>query len=256
MTHEAADLAPPAQRPLARGLLTRRQVLAAPLLMTACAHTPSPSRQEAIALTLPGRTAALRAWLHLPRGYDDQRADWPLVVFLHGSGERGDDLERVKVHGPPRHAAAGREYPFVLCSPQLEAGARWAPATLHDLLAALRARWRIDPHRITATGLSLGGHGVWNWAAAYPDDLAGIAPVCGYGDPTAVCRARHVPVRAYHGSADTVVPLAAQQACVDTLRACGGEVGFTVYPGVGHDAWNPAYEDPGLVPWLMARSRP
>ncbi len=92
---------------------------------------------------------------------------------------------------------------------------------------------------------------MWAWAAAYPGDLAAIAPVCGYGNPAAVCRARTVPVRAYHGAADTVVPLAAQQACVDALRACGGTVEFKVYPGVGHDAWNPAYEDPELVPWLM-----
>ena len=80
--------------------------------------------------------------------------------------------------------------------------------------------------------------------------------VCGRGDPAEVCRARSVPVRAYHGSADTVVPLAAQQACVDALRACGGSVDFTIYPGVGHDAWTPAYQDPALVPWLMARTRP
>ena len=75
--------------------------------------------------------------------------------------------------------------------------------------------------------------------------------MCGYGNPAVVCNARAVPVRAYHGGADDVVPLADQQACVDALRACGGTVDFTVYPGVGHDAWNPAYEDPALVPWLM-----
>ena len=87
-------------------------------------------------------------------------------------------------------------------------------------------------------------------------DLAGIAPVCGFTDPAGVCRARAVPVRAYHGAADDVVPVAAEQAAVDALRACGGQVSFTIYPGVGHDAWNPAYEEPGLVPWLMAQRRP
>lgn len=240
--------------------LTRRALLAAPLLMSACAHSPAAPRQEAVALLLPGRNRPLRAWMHLPRGYGDDSRDWPLVVFLHGSGERGSDLDRVRFHGPPKHAAAGRDYPFILCSPQLDAAADedapWDAAVLHALLPVLRARWRIDPRRITATGLSLGGHGVWRWASAYPDDLAGIAPVCGYGDPALVCRGRQVPVRAYHGDADTVVPLAEQQACVAALRACGGEVSFTVYPGVGHGAWEPAYEDAGLVPWLMARVRP
>ena len=93
------------------------------------------------------------------------------------------------------------------------------------------------------------------WATAFPGDLAAIAPVCGFGDPDDVCRAQHVPVRAYHGEADTVVPLAGQQACVDALRACGGTVEFITYPGVGHDAWNPAYDDPKLMPWLLAQVR-
>lgn len=239
--------------------VTRRALLAWPLLMNACAHTPSAPRHEAIALRLAGRAQPWRAWLHLPRGYGDDTRAWPLVVFLHGSGERGDELDRVKVHGLPKQAAAGRDLPFILCAPQLEAAADedepWDVAQLHDLLPALCRHWRIDAAAITATGLSLGGDAVWNWVAAYPDDLAAIAPVCGHGDPARVCRARHVPVRAYHGGADTVVPLARQQACVDALRACGGSVSFTVYPGVGHDAWNPAYDDPALVPWLMAQGQ-
>lgn len=243
--------------------MRRRTLLAAPLLMTACAHAPSSPppapapREQALSLDLPGRSPPLRAWLHLPRGYDDEPARaWPLLVFLHGSGERGDDLQRVKVHGPPKHAAAGRDLPCILCSPQLEADADWDVHALHRLPGVLGQRWRIDPRRVTATGLSRGGRGVWRWAATYPDDLAGIAPVCGGGDPTTVCRARQVPVRAYHGDADTVVPLAEQQASVDALRACGGQVHFTVYPGVGHNAWDPAYEDPALLPWLMSQQRP
>ena len=85
--------------------------------------------------------------------------------------------------------------------------------------------------------------------------IEAIAPVCGFGDPDDVCRLRNVPVRAYHGAADIVVPLARQQECVDALRACGGTAEFIVFPGVGHDAWNPAYDDPALVPWLMAQVR-
>lgn len=236
----------------------RRTLLATvpALLMTACAHTPPPAAQQAHAFDLPGRTRPLRAWVALPAGYDAEPARrWPLVVFLHGSGERGDELARVKVHGPPRHVDAGRAYPFILVSPQLEADGSWNPQDLHALRSVLQQRWRVDTARITATGLSLGGKGVWDWAAAHPQDLAAIAPVCGWGDPAAVCQARGVPVRAYHGDADTVVPLARQQAAVQALRACGGTVDFIVYPGVGHDAWTPAYDDPALVPWLMQQRR-
>ena len=245
-------------------MITRRLALASTLLMTACAHThtdtdadrkPTNDGQHAQRLRLKGQPEPMAAWLYLPPGYAASGHAWPLVVFLHGSGERGTELDRVKLHGPPKFAASGTDYPFILVSPQLEEGRRWEATTLHLLLGTLQARLRIDPARITATGLSLGGHGVWDWATAYPRDLAGIAPVCGFGDVEDVCRMRQVPVRAYHGAADDVVPLALQKACVDALRGCGGTAELIVYPGVGHDAWNPAYADPALVPWLMARKR-
>ncbi|MCH7342880.1 dienelactone hydrolase family protein [Pelomonas sp. CA6] len=205
---------------------------------------------------LDGAAGFARLWLWLPPGYAQRREPWPLLVFLHGSGERGEDLQRVKVYGPPRLAdEGGAQLPCILASPQLEEGARWAPARLHALLEALKSRLRVDPDRVSATGLSLGGHGVWDWACAHPQDLAAIAPVCGYGNPRAVAAMREVPVRAYHGDRDTVVPLARQQACVDALRAAGGQATLTVFPGVGHDAWTPAYQDPQLLPWLLAQVR-
>lgn len=123
------------------------------------------------------------------------------------------------------------------------------------LLLALQSRLHIDPDRACATGLSLGGHGVWAWAAGFPQDLPAIAPVCGFGRPGDVGRARQVAVRAHHGNADTLVPLARQQACIDALRACRGTVGFIVCPGVGHTAWEPACDDPTLVPRLMSQRR-
>jgi predicted peptidase len=258
-------MAPPPDEPTldATPMIPRRLVLASPLLMTACASppsttpTPEPLRegQHPRRFAGPGLLEPVQAWLHLPRGYLASTHAWPLVIFLHGSGERGTELDRVKVHGPPRHAAAGRDYPFVLVSPQLPEGRQWSAVELHALLAQLRSELRIDAARVTATGLSLGGFGVWEWASAFPQDLAGIAPVCGFGRPGDVCRMKEVPVRAYHGDADDIVPLAGQQACIDALRACGGTADFTIYRGVGHDSWTPAYEDPALVPWLMARRR-
>ncbi|MFT7721667.1 MAG: dienelactone hydrolase family protein [Roseateles sp.] len=236
-------------------MMNRRQLLAAsPALLTACAALP-PTVPDGLAAgeQRAWQLAGERLWLWLPHGYAQRRERWPLLVFLHGSGERGTDLGQVKVHGPPRLAAAGADYPLVLASPQLEAGVRWEPARLHRLLQALQARLHVDRQRSLATGLSLGGHGVWNWACRHPRDLAAIAPVCGYGDPGAVPAMREVPVRAYHGGADTVVPPARQQACVDALNAAGGRATLTLYPGVGHDAWTPAYQDPGLLPWLLAQ---
>lgn len=248
-------------------LISRRSLLAAPLALSACMSgcmsLPPLVVQEgtqAIAFELPGRALPLRCVVTVPAGYlASPAARWPLLVFLHGSGERGTDLEAVKMHGPPKLAARGAAWPVVLVSPQLEAGSSWNPDDLHALVTQLKARMRIDPQRVLATGLSLGGMGVWNWAALYPGDLAAIAPVCGFGDPAifakSVCRAVSVPVRAYHGDGDTAVPLAAQQASVDALRACGGTVDFIIYPGVGHNAWDPAYNDPDLLPWLLRQRR-
>jgi predicted peptidase len=151
--------------------------------------------------------------------------------------------------------AQGAAYPFILISPQLEAGARWDAERLHKLLVALQARLHADPRRCIGTGLSMGGFGMWQWATAYPRDLAAIAPVCGFGDPAKVAAMRSVPVRAYHGDQDPVVPLAPHAACVEALRAAGGTATLTVYPGVGHDSWTPAYNDPELIPWLLAQKQ-
>lgn len=237
--------------------LHRRQLLlATPALLSACAVLP-PTVPEGLAAgeqrawTLEGE----RFWIWLPREYAQRGERWPLVIFLHGSGERGTDLEKVKVHGPPKLVAAGAAWPAVLVSPQCDEGQRWDPERLHRLLGALQARLHIDPRRCVGTGLSMGGFGMWQWATAHPRDLAAIAPVCGYGDPARVAAMRQVPVRAYHGDQDRVVPLAPHQACVDALRAAGGTASLTVYPGVGHDSWTPAYNDPGLLPWLLAQKQ-
>jgi predicted peptidase len=241
--------------------MNRRQLLSTtPALATAllggCAALP-PTVPDGLAAgeQRPWQLEGERFWVWLPREYTQRSARWPLVVFLHGSGERGTDLEKVKVHGPPKQVAQGAAYPFILISPQLEAGARWDAERLHKLLVALQARLHADPRRCVGTGLSMGGFGMWQWATAYPRDLAAIAPVCGFGDPAKVAAMRSVPVRAYHGDQDPVVPLAPHAACVEALRAAGGTATLTVYPGVGHDSWTPAYNDPELIPWLLAQKQ-
>ncbi|MDP1899259.1 MAG: dienelactone hydrolase family protein [Rubrivivax sp.] len=237
----------------------RRQVLAGGLWIAGCAAGGKAAlkpgqqalRMEVVAANGPPSTQ--RLWLYLPPGYAADNPPWPLVFFLHGSGERGSDLQAVKSQGPPRLVDQGREFPFILASPQLDVDRRWDPHELQALSQALQRRLRIDAQRIAVTGLSLGGHGAWDWATAYPEQLAAIAPVCGYGDPARACAMRGVPVRAYHGQADSVVPLARQQAMVQALRDCGGQAQLIVYPGVGHNAWDEAYADPDLYPWLMAQ---
>lgn len=190
--------------------------------------------------------------LFLPEGYS-QSGDlrWPLLIFLHGSGERGSDIDQVKVHGPPKIADRHPGFPFVTVSPQLPAGEDWDIGKLDAMLDAMAGRLSIDRARIYLTGLSLGGHASWRWAAARPARFAAVAPVSGRGDPARACELKDVPVWAFHGDRDDIVAPSGSFAMVEAIHACGGDARLTIYPGTGHDAWTRTYEDSALYYWLL-----
>ncbi|NEA42001.1 PHB depolymerase family esterase [Streptomyces sp. SID11385] len=196
--------------------------------------------------------------LHLPEEYDaDPARTWPLVLFLHGAGERGVDLEAVTSHGIPKLAEGGREFPFVVASPQCPASSQWVPEVtmLARLLDEVEAEYRIDPSRIYVTGLSMGGYATWSLAVRYPERFAAVAPVCGglwLQSPDPI---RDVPVWAFHGEEDDVVPIRHSEEIVTALEALGADVRFTRYPGVGHDSWTATYDDPALYDWLLSHRR-
>lgn len=198
---------------------------------------------------------ALRYLVWVPAPAGRPAAGWPLMIFLHGSGECGRELARVAVNGPPKYAAAGRDFPFVLVAPQIDENAVWHSDATEALRAELVARLPVDADRVVLTGLSLGGHGTWDYAVRHAGRLAAIAPVCGAGDPRRAARLAQLPVWAFHGARDDVVPLAGDAAMVQAVRAAGGQVKFTVYPEIGHNAWDPAYADPALYEWLLAQRR-
>ena len=202
------------------------------------------------------KRVAYRYLLYLPKGYlADPARRWPLLLFLHGSGERGDDLAKVKVHGPPKFLDGRDDFPFVVVSPQCPEGERWSAEGLLALLDDVVKRLRIDVDRVCVTGMSMGGRGTWDIAMSDPGRFAAIAPVCGGALPDRACRLRDVPVRAYHGAKDPVVPLAETQSIVDAVRKCGGSVELLVDPEAGHDSWSRAYSDPDLWAWLLSRRR-
>lgn len=195
--------------------------------------------------------------LFLPRGYlADVKARWPLLIFLHGSGERGSDIARVKVHGPPKIADRNPAFPFVTVSPLLGADQDWDIAKLDRLLDVVARTYRIDPARIYLTGLSRGGHATWRWAMAEPQRFAAIAPVAGRGDPATACALKDKPVWAFHGDRDDVVAPEGSFVMVRAIRACGGNPRLTIYPDLGHNAWDPAYDDPALYLWLLSQRLP
>jgi len=195
--------------------------------------------------------------LHLPEGVEARR-DWPLILFLHGSGERGDDVDRLRSQGLPRRLAEGLELPAVVLSPQCPDGQVWAqqyPAVM-ALLDAVAARVGVDPDRVLLTGLSLGGAGVVHLAATHPERFAALAPICGpwtfYYVTPAMAR---LPLWAFHGEDDPVVSVEDSRRLVAAVEALGGHARLTTYPGVAHDAWTQAYASAELFDWLLGQRR-
>ena len=202
------------------------------------------------------RTIAARYWLHLPAGYAKQpKKQWPLLLFLHGAGERGDNLELVKNHGPAKLIEQGRQLPFIVVSPQCPVDYWWRSEVLATLLDDVERRYRVDKQRVYVTGLSMGGFGTWSLALEFTDRFAAIAPICGGGHWWAVPRIKHLPVWVFHGKQDKVVPCERSEEMVAALRQCGGNVKFTVYPKANHDSWTVTYENPELYRWLLRHKR-
>ena len=196
--------------------------------------------------------------LFLPKGYlTDKDKAYPLLVFLHGSGERGDDVAKVKVHGPPKIADRDPAFPFLTVSPLLGTDQDWEIDRLDRLVDHIAKTYRVDPARVYLTGLSRGGHASWRWAIAEPKRFAAVAPVAGRGNPGEACRLMDLPVWAFHGDRDDVVTPEGSFNMARAIRACGGrKARLTIYPDLGHNAWDPAYGDPALYAWLLEHRLP
>lgn len=193
--------------------------------------------------------------LYLPREYGTKDQSWPLVLFLHGGGETGTDLDKVKVHGPPKLVAAGKDFPFILVSPQSRRFG-WEPSALNALLDEVVAKHKVDRDRIYVTGLSLGGMGTWALAASRPDRFAAIVPICGGGNPADAPKLKDLPVRIYQGGKDPIVRVQTAEAMLKALKDAGAkDAELTVYPDVGHDSWTQTYDDPKVFEWLLKQKR-
>jgi predicted peptidase len=239
-----------------RRLLTLVSVLVAPFGASCRSAAPPAGQSEHRFEATVVRKVSYRYLLYVPKAYSGDPAQrWPLLLFLHGSGERGADLAKVKVHGPPRQLDGRGDFPFVVVSPQCPDDQRWQADALAALLDDVTKKLRIDRDRVYVTGLSMGGRGTWDLAMSYPERFAAIAPICGGALPDRACRLKGVPVRAFHGARDTVVPLAESEAVVKAVRDCGGTADLVVYPDAGHDSWTATYADPSLWEWLLSHRR-
>jgi len=198
-------------------------------------------------------TVKLKYLLYLPEGYDESGKDWPLILFLHGAGESGNNLVRVKNHGLAR-VVETKDLPFIIVSPQ-SPGRGWNPDTLNALLDDVVSKYRVDKDRIYLTGLSMGGFGTWALAAAHPERFAAIAPICGGGDPKQADRLKDLPIWVFHGAKDPTVPLERSEEMVEAVKKAGGDVKFTVYPEAKHDSWTQTYDNPELYEWFLQHRR-
>jgi predicted peptidase len=193
--------------------------------------------------------------LYLPEEYGKADKAWPLVLFLHGAGESGDDLEKVKKHGPPKLVAEGKKFPFIVVSPQSARGG-WDVRALNALLDDLMANYKVDRDRVYLTGLSMGGFGTWALAAAHPEKFAAIAPICGGGNPADAKKIKDLPIWVFHGAKDPAVKLERSEVMVKALKEAGAEhVQFTVYPEAAHDSWTETYNNPDFYEWLLKQKR-
>ena len=204
------------------------------------------------------KTVSLGYLLFLPKGYaekPDQK--WPMILFLHGMGERGDDLARVKVHGIPKVVEQREDFPFIAISPQCPDTSFWTAEVeaLNALLDEIVTKYAVDEDRIYLTGLSMGGFGTWSLAMAYPERFAALAPICGRGNPEKAHVLKDIPVWVFHGAKDETVPPEGSELMVNALKKCGADVQYTVYPEAGHDSWTETYNNPKLYEWFLKHKR-
>ena len=193
--------------------------------------------------------------IFLPRDYKPAGKRWPLILFLHGAGQRGSDLELVKEHGVAKIVGQRPDFPFIVVSPQCPADGWWTTDVLATLLDEVEKKYRVDKKRIYLTGLSMGGFGTWNLAMEQPDRFAALVPICGRGNPLLVHRIKHLPIWVFHGAKDKVVPLSNSIDMVRALRKHGAKPKFTIYPDAAHDSWTRTYENPRLYEWMLKFSR-
>src|ERR1044071_2145079 len=197
--------------------------------------------------------------LYLPKEYGVAERKWPLMLFLHGAGERSGPLSVVKKWGPPRRVDHGDDLPFMIASPQCPEKESWAQPSEQQLLIGLldhlAKNFKVDKDRIYLTGLSMGGYGSWRLAADHPERFAAVVPICGGGKVEDAEKLKHLPIWVFHGTEDKAVPVQRSIEMVEAIKKAGGtQIRFTALENIGHNSWEAAYATPELYEWLAKQS--
>ena len=196
--------------------------------------------------------------MYYPENYEASAAEkFPLLLFLHGGGESGGSLESVKRNGPPKLISGGKKFPFLILAPQNpEEKMWWNTRAVNQLLDSVIVNNNVDKDRIYLTGLSRGGGAAWEMAVQYPDKFAALAVVCGMTPvPYASWINKNLPIRVFHGDQDKSIPISESIDMVAKLKEMGYNVDFTIYKGVGHNAWDRTYENDKLYEWFIQQKK-
>jgi predicted peptidase len=209
--------------------------------------------------TIDYKGAAVKYQVCVPAGYDPAKP-MPLIVFLHGSGEQGDDgVKQSTVGLGPAIKANPKGWAPYLSLMSQKPRARGGWPDYEDLVLAeieqVKKDYKVDAARLYLTGLSMGGHGSWILAARHPEMWAAVAPICGWGNPADAPKLKDLPLWNFHGDKDTAVPFKKSEEMIEALKAAGGSPKFTAYPGVGHNSWDKAYREEKLWEWFLQHAK-
>lgn len=204
------------------------------------------------------KTKSLDYLIALPEGYQKDGEPVPLLLFLHGAGERGKNLDLVKKHGPPKMIEKGHDFGAVVVSPQCPKDTWWTEHTdvLLGLIDKIEKEHNVDKDRIYVTGLSMGGYGTFALAAEAPQRFAAAVPICGGGTRMQAWKLTTLPMWVFHGDADKVIPVEESTRMVSIINQREGKnAKLTIYEGVGHNSWDRAYGDKAMWKWLFEQKR-
>jgi predicted peptidase len=181
----------------------------------------------------------------------------PLIIFLHGSGEKGTDLEKLKIHGPLKYAKTHELDAYIL-APQCPENKYWESEELYLLIQKVLAENKIDKSRIYLTGLSMGAWGSWNLAFAHPELFAALVPIAGFVDRVPMvenCKISTIPIRIFHGLQDDIVDANYSIAIFNKLRGCNKDIKLQLFDDANHDSWTRVYDNPAIYEWMLMQKK-
>ena len=205
-------------------------------------------------IALRDLTCEIRYMVYLPLGYSSKKR-WPLLLYLHGSGERGDDLDRVSKCGPNFHIGRGYGLPLIVVSPQCPKPQSWDTEQLLALLDQVESRFSVDRERVYVAGFSMGGYGTWELASAAPKRFAAIVPVAGGGRIETSSELANLPIWAFHGDEDKTVPIEGTTKIIEAIQTAGGKPKLTIFPKTGHGIGNQVFSRTDVYDWLLRQRR-